>query len=558
MRMRAGQAVVEALRAEGVTHVFGLIGTALMEVLDALYDAEDITFVGVRHEQNAVHMADGYARVSGRTGVAFGCQPGPGATNLVTGIAQARLAFSPVVALAGLPSRNHLDRGAFQEVDQQALFSPITKRTLTVHDSDRLGTYIRDAFRIAGTGQRGPVVVNIPSDVAASEVDATPERPATNRPQAGPAPTRSSIARAVELLADAERPLIIAGSGIAWSRASERLALLAEKLGAPVANSAGNSDAIANDHPLFAGGIGPRGNPVATRLARDADVILAIGTRLGFNTTYFDHQNISSTAAIIHNDIEPAAIGRYWPVALGIVADAGETVDALLGAVAQAPEREWVRTFRAERLDLLAQRDATFAVAADPLSPTAVCLAIQRALPRDAIVAVDTGTICQQATDVMQTFRTASMMTPMDFGLVGFAYAAGLGAKAAAPDRPVLTIMGDGGFGMAMGEIGTAVGAGLNTVTVVMNNGAWGAEKAYQRDFYAGRYLGANLISPPFDEIARSFHAEGVRAQSLDDVTVAVAKAFADNKPTVVEVPVDPDAIYGIRRDAFAHRSSAQ
>lgn len=556
--MRAGTAVVEALRAEGVTHVFGLIGTALMEVLDALYDTPDITFVGVRHEQNAVHMADGYARVSGRTGVAFGCQPGPGATNLVTGVAQARLAFSPVVALAGLPSRNHLDRGAFQEVDQQALFTPITKKTFTVNDPDRIATYVRDAFRIAQTGQRGPVVVNIPGDVAAAEVDAIIEAPATNRPTGGPAPTADAVARTVELLAAAERPLIIAGSGIAWSRSSERLALLAERLGAPVANTAGNSDAIANDHRLFAGGIGPRGNPVATSLAREADVILAIGTRLGFNTTYFSNDNLSATAQIIHNDIDPAAIGRHWPVSVGIVADAGELIDALLVAVEQAPERDWTRRFEVARAELTAARAATLTAAARPLSPTAVCLAIQRSLPRDAIVAIDTGTICQQATDVMQTFQTASMMTPMDFGLVGFAYAAGLGAKAAAPDRPVLSIMGDGGFGMAMTEIGTAVSAGLNTVTVVMNNGAWGAEKAYQRDFYSGRYLGADVVSPPFDEVARSFGADGVRAESLDDVSAAVAKAIADNRPTVIEVPVDPDAIAGIRRDAFSHRTAAQ
>ena len=514
--MRAGAAVVEALRAEGVTHVFGLIGTALMEVLDALHDDEDITFVGVRHEQNAVHMADGYARVSGKVGVAFGCQAGPGATNLVSGIAQAKLAFSPVFAIAGLPSISHLDRGAFQEIDQQALFTPITKKTFTVYDASKIPMYVRDSFRIAQSGQRGPVVLNLPGDLPAREIDAVIESPRTNRAEAAPAPAASAIADAVAILNNAQRPLILAGSGVKWARSSEQLTQLAERLNAPVANSPGNSDAIANDHPLFAGGIGPRGNTVATGLARDADVILALGTRLGFNATFFSNDNLSATAQIIHVDIDPMSIGRHFPIAVGIIADAGQVVDALLADVKAAGDRpEWVATFTTARAELLAQRAESARTSGSPLTPTAVCLAIQQALPRDVIIAIDTGTISQQATDVMQTFHGAtSMMTPMDFGLVGFAYAAGLGAKAAAPERPVLSIMGDGGFGMSMTEIGTAVQAGLNTVTVVMNNGAWGAEKAYQRDYYGGRFVGAQVVSPPFDEIARAFGADGVRAET--------------------------------------------
>jgi len=559
-RITGGAALVDVFRQVGVRHVFGLIGTSLLEVLDVLHEDPDITYVGVRHEQNAVHMADAYARVSGRAGVVLACQPGPGATNQGTGLAQARLAYSPVVAVAGLPASGHLDTDVFQEVDQQALFGPVTKQVRTARAPGRLPEYLHEAFRISESGRRGPVVVNVPSDVLAAEVDTDGLGPALSGRAAAQAPAAAAAARAADLLNAAERPLIIAGAGVKWARASDALIELADRLNAPVAASAGNADVVPNDYRLYAGQIGPRGNAVATGLARNADVILALGTRLGFNSTFYSHDNLSATARIIQADVDPAAVGRYFPVEVAITADAGELIGALLPAVKQGPAREgWTGTFLADRPSLLADRAATAAAARGALTPLAVCLAAQRALPRETIVTVDTGTCCMQATDVIQTFGgPGSFLTPLDFGLVGFAYAAGLGAKAAAPGRPVLTIMGDGGFGMSMGEIGTALGAGLSTVTIVMNNGAWGAEKAYQRDYYGGRYIGADLVNPAFDQVARAFGAVGLRAETADEVTAAVGQAFRDDVPTIIDVPVNPDQIISLRRDVFAHRSGAQ
>ena len=554
--MSGGAAIAESLKVEGVRHVFGLIGTATMEILDSLYGSDSIRYVGVRHEQNAGHMADAYARVTRRAGVALAGQAGPGATNLVTGVAQAFMAFSPMVAITGLPISSQIDTGTFQELDQQAFFGPITKKTFTVRDPARIPEYLRDAFRIAESGRQGPVVLGIPGDVLGAHADIEIQSPETYRAIDSVAPSPAAIDRIVQLLSTAKRPVIVAGAGVKWARADRELAALAELIGVPVVASAGNPDVLPNDHELYAGQVGPRGNEVATGLTRSADVILAIGTRLGFNSTFYSSDNISAAAAIIQVDVEPSAIGRHFPVRVGVVADAGETLRALLRAgesIKPTVDPGWVGDFKVARGHLLEAR-AQVGEQNGMLVPVGVCNAVQRVLPRDTIITLDTGTCCMQSTDVLRTFSPGSFLAPLDFGLVGFAHAAGIGAKAAAPDRPVVTIMGDGGFGMAMGEIGSAMAAGLPTVTVVMNNGSWGAEKAYQRDFYGGRFIGAENANPAFDAIARAFGAHGVVARTAEEVSAAVAEGLESDVPTVVEVPVDPAALVSLRRDAFAHR----
>ena len=556
--MSGGVAVVEALRRQGVTHAFGVIGTAMLELFDALYDQTDISYVGVRHEQNAVHMADAYGRVRGRAGVVLAGQPGPGATNLVTGLAEARLAFSPVVALAGDTASSQVDRGTFQEIDQQALFTPITKRTMTVRSAGRIPEYVQEAFRTSESGRCGPVVVNIPGDLLASQIDAIFQPPEKLRAAGDVPPAAAALEQAAEILNRSKRPLIIAGAGVKWARASARLIALAERMNAPIAASAGHGDVVPNDHPLFVGQVGRRGNAVATELAKKADVILALGTRLGYNTTLFSHEIVSAEAEIVQVDIEPTAVGRYFPIAVGIVADAGATAEALAPLLRADPARSsWVTDAQERRRELLAERAGAADEAAVPLNPMAIFAAIQRVLPRNAIVTLDTGTCSLHATDAVQTFEAPSLLTPLDFGLVGFSHAAGLGAKAAAPDRPVLSLIGDGGFGMAMCEIGTALAAGLNTVTIVLNNGCWGAEKAYQRDFFEGRYFGADIVNPAFDQVARAFGANGVRAETVDDVSTALADALREDVPTVIDVAVDPDTITSFRRDSFPHRVAA-
>lgn len=559
--MLGGKAVVESLRVEGVRHVFGLIGSAGMEIFDALYDAKEIGFIGVRDERSGTHMADGYARASGQAGVMIAGQNGPGATNLVTGLAQANAAYSPVIALAGSLSSAHIYRDAFQEVDQQALFKPITKRTWTATQAARIPEMMREAFRTAMTPRRGPVVLNLPRDLLAETTEIEAPYPPRGREAMGRAAGDPElIERAAALLAQASRPLIIAGGGVKNGRAHGALLPLAELLHAPVASSPGHGDAIPCTHPLYAGQVGPRGNAVASAMAREADVILAIGTRLGFNTTFYSWDNLNRAARIIQVDVEPTAVGRFFPVEIGIEGDAARVAASLSRALSghrAAAAVKWAEDFRAKRAVLLAERDSAAAKGGNPIQPAALYGALRAALPADTMFVMDAGTLCLQATDQMLYRQPPALFSPLDFGLVGFSYAAALGVKLACPERTVVSLMGDGGFGMAHSEIGTAVQYGINTVCVVMNNGCWGAEKAYQRDFFGERYIGADVHNPPYDKLAELYGARGFRADRVEQIEPAVAEAIACGRPAIVEVTVDPNALYSFRRDSFKHRDKS-
>ena len=554
-----GKAIVEALSAEGVRHVFGLIGSAGMEIYDALYDARDIRFIGVRDERTGVHLADGYARASGGAGVFLAGQNGPGATNLVTGLAQASAAYSPVVALAGSLSAAHVHRDAFQEVDQHSLFKPVTKKTWTLTQAQRIPEMVREAFTTALAPRRGPVALNLPRDLLAEVGDFEPSGdPAARRASGQVGGDDEAVGRAAALLAGAQRPLIIAGGGIKNARAHAPAQRLAELLNAPLALSPGHGDAVSCAHPLYAGQVGPRGNVLASALAREADVIVALGTRLGFNTTFYSYDNLNPHARIIHIELDPAAIGRFFPVAVGIVGDAGRVAGQLverLSATALNPAaRAWRTSFESRRAALLDERDRV-APTSDPIQPAALYKALRAALPADSMFTMDAGTLCLQATDQMLYRQPPALFTPLDFGLVGFSYACGLGVKLACPERTVVSLMGDGGFGMTMSEIGTAVVSGINTVCIVMNNGCWGAEKAYQRDFFGERYLGADVPNPPYDKVAQLFGAAGFRVERTADIGEAVKAAVACGKPAIVDIQVDPNALYSFRRDSFKHRA---
>ena len=559
IRLTGGQAAIKSLETENVEYVFGLIGSATMEMFDALYDSKKIKFIGVHDERSGVHMADGYARSSGKPGIFLAGQNGPGATNLTTGLAQSMAAYSPVISIAGSLSSEHIYRDAFQEVDQQALFKPITKKTWTITQTKRIPEIFREAFRVSMSPRKGPVQINIPRDILAESANFdTFQKPETYRLKSLPVASPDSIKRVSEMIANAKNPIIIIGGGIKNSEGHLEVLALAEKLNIPIIISPGHGDAISFSHPLNAGQMGPRGNIVASRLAKEADLILALGTRLGFNSTFYSYDNININASIIQVEIEPTAIGRYFPIALGILGDAKQIATQInetdINQKFLKEVNHWTKEFQREREEYLNNRELNADMKLQPIQPSGLFKELRSVIPKDAIITMDAGTLCLQATDSLNYFQPKSLFTPLDFGLVGFSYSCGLGIKVANPSRPVISLMGDGGFGMTLSEISTAVSYGINTITLVLNNKCWGAEKAYQRDFFGERYLGADISSPPFDKIAELYGAKGYRVEKVNEIKSVVQEAINLKKPAVIDIMVDPDALYSFRRDSFAHK----
>ncbi|MEM1198793.1 MAG: thiamine pyrophosphate-binding protein [Pseudomonadota bacterium] len=547
-----GEACIRVLKGAGVKTVFGLLGGSMLELYDALRADPDMHYIGARDERAAGHMADAYGRVTGGPGIVLGAQAGPGVANLVTAVAEAHLAYSPLVAIAGAITRKDQGKDTFQEFDQLSVFKPIAKRSIMVPTPERLPEMLAEALHLAMSGRRGPVVLHAPRDLFSAEID-PPDTTALSWAEPG-APSQMQAEKIIALLADAERPIIFAGGGFKSRAGSAALASLADNLSLPVVTSTGHLDVLPSDHRWLAGQTGPRGNACAASLTRECDLILALGTRLAFNSTFLNHDYVNKDAKIVHVDTEASAVGRYFPVTLGIQAGATETAELLTAAGAQLRDRwkSWGAQFDESKSALNTERLEEESDPAQPLKPARVLGEVRKALPRDALITLDTGNACLQAADRVACYECPGMVTPLDFGLVGFGYAAALGAQAAAPGRPVVSVMGDGGFGFTMAELTTAVAYDLPVIAVVLDNGAWGAEKAYQRTFFDGRTLGADIESPAYDKVAELCGAAGYAVDTPGGTEAALKDALAQKRPAVIHVKIDPDAINALRKDLFA------
>jgi len=557
--LTGGQAAIKSLKKEKVKHVFGLIGSATMEMFDALYHEKKIKFIGVRDERTGTHMADGYARASNQPGIILAGQNGPGATNLVTGLAQAKAAFSPVVSIAGSYSTKDKMEDAFQGLDQQSLFKPVTKKTWTVKNTKKIPKTFSDAFNLAMSPRRGPVCINLPRNILAKKENfKINEKMQSFDIQNSTKAKSNYIKKAVKIINNSSKTIIIAGGGIKYSSKYKNVVKLAELLNVPIVTAAGHGDVIPFNHKLNAGQMGPRGNLVASKLVKEASVIIALGTRLGFNSTFYSYENINKKAKIIQVELEKRMIGRYFPVTVGIYGDAATIAEQLYKEIKKQnitlDVQKWTNNYLNERKNFLLSRDK-FAQKNFPIQPKSLFKQLRQVLPKNSAITLDAGTLCLQATDALEYYDPPSLFTPLDFGLVGFSFACGLGVKIAKPDKKVISLMGDGGFGMTISELSTAVEYKINTITIVLNNKSWGAEKAYQKDFYGKRYLGADISSPPFDKVAKLYGAKGFKVKKVSEINQAVREALKINKPVVIDVDVDPKALYSFRRDSFKHRS---
>ena len=544
-RMKAGEAVIELLKQEGVTHIFGIVGSSFLDILDPLYDRDDIQFIGVRHEQGAALMADGFSRISGKPGVIL-VTNGPGVLNLTFGVGSAFVAHSPMVVLAPSASRDHQYRDSTQEFDQVALFAPITKASFPVNKIERLPDALRHAFRVATSGKMGPVLVDIPRDLLpGAELDLDLSPPETYRTgQTRSRGDRALIDKAARVMLAAQRPVIVAGGGVVWSNAGSEVTRMADLLGAPIVTSYGRADAVPNDHPHFLGHLGRLGSEEGAEAIRQADAILAVGTRLGQSTTFFDNRFVPAGVPIVQIEIDPRELGRNYPIAVGIEGDAKAVMMELLDLVQQAeprPDPAWV----SEIGDWYARRSQRLEdegnLSSMPVKPQRVYAELRKVIPRDAIIALDAGLAPNFGQDRLMYYEPRSLMTSLDLGGLGFSFPAAIGASFAAPDRPVINFNEDGGFLFNAQEFETAVRYGLKLVTVVMNNDCWGSEKAYQRYAFNERYVGADTVNPRFDKYAELFGGTGFYVERPEDIGNAMLEALKIDGPSIIEIPVDPD-----------------
>jgi len=565
--MGPSEALVETLAANGVTHVFGIVGSAFMDALD-IFPAAGIEFVPVAHEQGAIHMADGYARASGRHGVCI-AQNGPGVTNFVTGVAAAYWAHSPVVFITPETGSLTMGLGGFQETEQLPIFSKITKYQGHVNHPRRMAEIAARCFDRAML-EMGPTQLNIPRDFFYGEIEASIAKPM--RINHGP-DDPAALDAAADMLAGATFPVIVAGGGVIMAGATAEAIALADLLGAAVCNSYLHNDSFPASHALAVGPLGYQGSKAAMKLIAQADVVLALGTRLGPFGTLPQHglDYWPTQAKIIQIDSDPRMLGLVKPISVGIHGDARAAAAALIERL--KARRLTGSGSRAERLSrITAEKSAweaeltgwtherdpySLEVAANTrrMHPRQVLRALEQALPPDAMVSTDIGNICSVANSYLRFDRPRSMFAAMSFGNCGYAFPVICGAKLASPERPGFAYVGDGAWGISFNELLTCAREKIGVTVIVFNNEQWGAEKKNHVDFYSRRYQGVNLENPSWAAVARAFGCDGVSVERLTDVAPALraaAAAQSAGKTTVLEMLVTQELGDPFRRDALS------
>tara|TARA_B100001179_G_scaffold230009_1_gene216733 strand:+ start:97 stop:1851 length:1755 start_codon:yes stop_codon:yes gene_type:complete len=569
-RMTPSEAFVETMAAHGVTDIFGIMGSAFMDAMD-IFEPAGIRFIPVVHEQGAAHMADGFSRVSGRQGVCIG-QNGPGISNCVTGIAAAFWAHSPVVIITPETGTMGIGLGGFQEANQLPMFQEFTKYQAHLNNPNRMAEFTARCFDRA-LSEMGPTQINIPRDFFYGDIDVDIPLPVHLDRGAGGAKT---LTDAAELLASAKFPVIISGGGVVNARAVDECRVLAEYLGAPVVNSYLHNDSFPASHPLWCGPLGYQGSKAGMKLISQADVVLALGTRLGpFGTLpQYGLDYWPDSAKIIQVDADHKMLGLVKKISVGICGDAKASAEVLLSKLREknlicddnkeeraativAAKNEWEK-----ELDEWIHEKDEFSLEAikrsnqDYLHPRQALRELERAMPDDVMVSTDIGNINSVANSYLRFEKPHSFFAAMSFGNCGYAFPTIIGAKVAAPDRPAVSYAGDGAWGMSMGEVMTCVRENIPVTAVVFNNGQWGAEKKNQVDFYDRRFVGGDLDNQSFANIGRAMGAKGVIVDRLEDVGTALTNAIDvqmnDDKTTIIEIMCTQELGDPFRRDALS------
>ncbi|MDR2203761.1 MAG: biosynthetic-type acetolactate synthase large subunit [Nitrososphaerota archaeon] len=546
-KMSGAQALLESLEQQKVDTIFGILGGAILPVYDALSNNKKIRHILARHEQCAAHEAEGYARASGRVGVCMATS-GPGATNLVTGIANAYMDSSPIIALTGqiptcgVNSSYMIGRDAFQEADILGITTAITKYNYQPQTVMEIPQMVTNAFYIATTGRPGPVLIDLPKNVQLNiaEIKFT-NKPNIRSYKLPQSPNPIKINQAAELLTKSQRPIILAGGGVITAGASDEIVQMSDLLMAPVTTTFMGKGAFPENHPLSLGSIGMHGNPTANRLISEADVLLAVGTRFSDRaTTNLD--TFAQDAKKIQIDIDAAEINKNIEVDISLIADAKETLKMLLAATSKKLQKGEGKTWTKRVKEAKEQLSPMLKDNPRDMTPKALLSELRKLLPQNGIITTEVGQNQMWSALYLQALQPRTFISSGGLGTMGFGFPAAIGAKVACPNRPVVDIAGDGSFIMSEQELACSITEDIPVIVIVLNNSVLGMVAQWQRTLYDRRYSAINLgKTPDFVKLAEAYGAQGIRTESIDKFKKAIKTAINSKITTVIDVPINPE-----------------
>ena len=532
--MTGAEILINCLLEQGVECVFGYPGGTILNVYDALYKSGKIRHYLTAHEQGAAHAADGYARATGKVGVCFATS-GPGATNLVTGIATSYMDSTPVVAITCNVASNLLGRDSFQEVDITGITMPITKHNYIVPSVDRLAEIVREAFYIANSGRKGPVLIDIPKDVTAAECDYVPDKPVEILPKCDA--DDADIKFAAKMINESVRPFIVSGGGVISSGAEEEIKKLVSLTAAPVSSTLMGLGSFDTGAPEFTGMIGMHGTKASNIGASTCDLLVAVGARFS-DRVISDSSKFAANAKILHIDVDPAEINKNVRAAHSLTGDAKEILKKLLPLIKQKKSLEWLEKIEGYKREFPKMDLSPEA----PLNPEYILEKLNAETKGDAIIVTEVGQHQMWTGQFCRFSKPRTFLTSGGLGTMGFGTGAAMGAQAGVSDKRVISIAGDGCFRMNCNELSTIRHYNIPVIIIVMNNGTLGMVRQWQTLFYGGRYSETTLDrGPDFKKLAEAYFIDGYTVTTKDEFDSAIKTALSKNEPAVIDAHIDTD-----------------
>jgi len=539
--MNGGKALMKSLEKEGVKEVFGLPGGANLPMYDELFKS-NIRHILARHEQSAAHMADGYGRVSRKPGVCFATS-GPGATNLLTGLATAQADSAPMIAITGQVPVKMIGKDAFQESDIIGMANPCVKYSFQPRDASEIPEVVRKGFYIAATGRPGPVLIDIPKDVQQNEASMTfPEEVKVRGYHPWTDPDIVQIEKAIDMLLAAEKPIILAGGGVTISSAFAELQSISELLMIPVVTTFKGKGSFPENHPLSLGPIGMHGHAEANKLMTEADCVLAIGTRFS-DRSVGTFEEFEKRLKIIHMDVDPAEIGKNQTTNIAVVGDVQATLRIMVKLLMQKSIKKTEGTTWLKHVKEVKEYwRENLKLPKGEMTAAKILRKLREVLPKESITTTEVGQHQMWASLFFDVIHPGTFFSSTGLGTMGWGFPAAIGAKVAKPDVAVVDIAGDGSFSMTENSLATSVLENIPVIVFLVNNFSLGMVAQWQRTFYDRRMIGVDLKNcPDYVKLAESYGAQGIRAQSLDELEKAIKVGLKSDVTTVIDIPIDPE-----------------